>query len=73
MVNCLWNDLWGSYPSSPMLNVYHDWDELGPMEIDEVVDEFIEDYFKVYENKEVKNYCDQKFMFNVKNIIEINI
>ena len=33
---------------------------------------FIEDYFKVYENKEVKNYCDQKFMFNVKNIIEIN-
>ena len=33
---------------------------------------FIEDYFKVYENKEVKNYCDQKFMLNVKNIIKIN-
>jgi len=44
MVKSLWTELWGGFPYSPMLNVYHDWDELGPMEIDEVVDEFIEDY-----------------------------
>ena len=44
VVASLWTDLWGSNNYSPMLNVYHNWDELGPMEIDEVVDEFIEDY-----------------------------
>lgn len=44
VVDSLWTELWGGYPSSPMLNVYQDWDSVGSMKIDEVVDEFIENH-----------------------------
>ena len=44
LVDCLWSDLWASYPYSPMLNFYEDFDKLSPMDIDEEVDEFMENY-----------------------------
>ena len=44
LVDCLWSNLWRAYPYSPMLNFYENFDELTPMEIDEKIDEFIEEY-----------------------------
>jgi hypothetical protein len=44
LVDCLWSQLWSAYPYSPMLNFYKNFDELTPMEIDEEIDEFIEEY-----------------------------